>query len=343
MPNPTWACCAEPPPCPTCPDSCEFESSYVFDGFTFQFSFDRSYGSCRPCIYEGGGFNQSFYQDSYAINVTVTQIGQNVLTRQGTEGNCCYVACGTFEVEWEITEDVYYGCCQPPNTPSSTPAVACSNNQTITGVEAVPYVYRIDCVELPVDGCPEDSKRPVWRHIIELCGVQVATSHAKAFADCQYDPPNFDCGYEPAGALYMAGMRFTWWTPLIDLANIVPGMENAMGGPYSAQCAVGPVGPACNPDEDCDAVTTYAEICGPFAVTELPGGCTPTGCQLTGLACANPSFQRFPTLPACLDGCAYPTLPKDLTGNICPCGQWTLECSCIRHDAGWTATYPNYV
>lgn len=341
MTTPHFTCCAEPPPCPTCPEACDFETSYVFDGFSMSFSLDAQHGSCPKCVYEGGGGNGAYYQKSYSVNVTVTQIGQDVLTRYGSEGNCCYKACGTFEVEWEITDDVQYGCCEPENTPSSTPAVACSGTQTITGVEAVPYTYTIECVPAPIDGCPDDAKLgAVWVHTITLCGVQVATSHKKYFADCNYNPTNVDCGEEPGGALFMGGMVLRWWTPLIDLAAITPGMENTIGGPWSRLCndAWG----YC-PGGECPEIFFYET---PFGVGELPSGCTYDlddcylSCQYTP--------NDYPTTLFWIDSsgftsCPYPMDPSRLTGSVCPCGNWTYECLCHRIDAGHVTAYPNYV
>lgn len=337
MPNPTWTCCADPPPCPTCPDSCDFETSYVFDGFALQFTFSSDHGSCQKCTYAGGGGTGSYYQESYSIDVTVTQIGQDVLTRVGSEGNCCYWACGTFEVEWEITDDVQYGCCQPEDQASPTPAIACSGNQTITGVEAVPYVYIIECVPAPVDGCPNDAKLgAVWMHSVYICGVQVATSHKGYVADCNYDPLDVDCGEEPRGPLHMQGCVVRWFTPLVDLAAIVTGSENLMCGPWASAGNNIPTG--CSYSEECPQIYFDFGTCGPFAVQPYDPALV-DACSGVGLN--YPTGLKFPTILACANDC-QPFDPSRLTGSVCPCGNWTYECNCRRIDAGHQVSFPNY-
>jgi len=322
MPNPTWTCCADLPACTTCPDSCDFATSYTFDGFALNFTFAVDHGACPKCTYEGGGGGGAFYQRSYSVNVTVTQIGAAILNRHGT-GTCCYSACGTFEVEWEITEDVVYGCCQPEDQGSPIPAVECSGNQTITGVEAVPYTYTIHCETAPIDGCPDDAKLgAVWVHTIQLKGVQVATSHENYVADCDYNPLDVDCGEEPAGPLYMSGMTLRWWTPLIALNAIVPGMENTMCGPWAQNDSYIPNCPL--PSGCASGGSPYGQgICGPFSV----------GLDYGGL--------KFPTNEFCVASLVCPNPPFPF--NVCPCGQVSSSCICRRIDGGHQTAYPNYV
>lgn len=337
MPNPTWTCCADLPPCPTCVEACDFATSYLFDGFALQFQFSVDRAGCPLCVYEGGGFVGAFLQKSYSVNVDVTQIGQALLTRHGTTSDCCYRACGTMEVEWEITDDVIYGCCAPPNESSPTPIVQCTGNQTITGVEAVPYNYTVRCCPAPIDGCPDDAKRGnVWVHTLVLCGVKIATSHKGYVAECSYNPTAVDCGEEPRGALYMTGMVFRWFTPLIALDDIVPGMENAMCGPYAPSEI--PCG-ACPLPSGCVAVVPYSSQ-APFSVWTLPDGCAVDDCVPD---CAFGS-ELYPTGTFGLGFyCGGPFEVAKMTGNVCPCGQFTIDCACYRVDAGWVAAYPNYV
>jgi len=343
MPNPTWTCCATLPPCPVCPESCDFDTSYTFDGFMLQFTFSSDFGTCPKCVYEGGGGGGDYYQKSYSIDVTVTQLAPAVMTRSGSEGDCCYQACGTFEIEWEITDDVTYGCCQPEDVSSSTPAVECTGGQTIAGVAAVPYRYEIFCRETPIDGCPSDSKLGAqWLHRITLCAVKVATSHKGYVADCNYNPTDVDCGEEPRGALLMSGAIIEWYTPLVDLATLVTADYNRVS---LWSCST--LDDGCTNSEECPTdPDPHDQTFGPFSVGVMPDGCTyddddcalSVGCAVThnvyptnmlGVGSVNPDCDPFD--------------PSRLTGSVCPCGNWSYACGCRRIDAGTNYVFPTFV
>lgn len=321
-----YACCSELPPCPFCIDSCDFATSYQFTGILLTFLWEKSYGNCPPCPYENGSIPTSFKQQSYGVQVTLTQLVPYVLQRFGTPNvsPCYYRACGFLEMEWQIDEDVRYGCCNPVQ---GGPLLAdCDDSQQITGVENVPFCYTIECVDFPLDGCPNDSKGvPVWRHTLVVCGTRVASSSIDFVPDCG---PNPDCGIEPGPALYMTGMTYQWYTPLVALAALGSPDANHLCGPF-ASTDIGCTCSGVTVDED-------NQLCGPFSVYAVGNCQAPWPCVTTNSACQLGAI-RFPTQPQCVQDANCQFTPE------CPCGSVTGTCDCARHDATWSFTYPTYV
>lgn len=318
-----YACCSELPTCPNCVESCDFATSYTFDGIVLNFLHDKSYGNCPPC--NAADTPEEFMQESYSVQVTLTQLAPNVLTRYGTPGvtPCYYQACGMIEMAWLIENQARFGCCDTTNGILAD----CDESQQISGAEMVPYCYTIRCDETQIDGCPDDSKgRAVWRHKLVVCGTRVASSHVKfVVEDCESNP---DCGIEPGGGLYMSGMTFEWWTPLVDLAGLFAADANVICGPYATT------------DESCSCsgitVAHDNALCTPFTVYEVGTCVAPWHCVTNNSACQLGNV-KFGTEGICISDLNCEFTPQ------CPCGTLTGYCDCARHDASWTFLYPTYV
>lgn len=330
-----YACCSDLPPCPNCVESCDFATSYVIDGFQFFFDFARDYGNCVKCAYEGGGGGGSFMQESYSIHVELLQLAPVVLQRFGTPGvtPCHYRACGTFELSWQVEEQATFGCCKPETDPGI--AVECNDSQQMNGAEAVSFCYYVYCAEMPLDACRVDTKgKAVWKHVLRVCGTQMATFHENYVADCNDVEQSYDCGVEPGGRLFLDGMTMVWYTPLVDLATLAPADHDPIMGPYgsdafNANCV-------CGSDTLTDERVAPAQ-CGPWAVSKIPDAAPdPFDPCADGIG-ATQLARKYPTHPICFndENCneGLPTL----------CGDGSIKCNCVRYDSGWSAVWWTYV
>lgn len=314
-----YVCCGDLPPCPDCVEACDFATSYSFTGLAFSFSFDASFGDCLPCPYEGGGGANSFYQRSYSIRVDATQLAAITFTRVGSGSDCRYEACGTLDVTYEVTEDVYYGCCAPEDV-GTGPTAECRDGQTIQGAETVSFSLLAKC-ECENDTCCGTFKDCRWRFTLRICGFPIATSHENYVADCETNP---DCGVEPGGHLFMNGAVISWVTPLVALDTLTEADHCLRYGPYAD--IGGNDGQFCDPE-----INVYGD-CGPFSIQASSTAVAECGESLgTNWALTAPGVC-FP--------CDLTTTPID---GALLCGNWGATCECIRYDAGFTITYPDFV
>lgn len=302
-----YACCSDLPPCPACPETCDFASSYTVENINFEFEYlvERLLGDgCVQC-FDPGDYG---LPDSYNIQISGVQVNPFTITRYGA-GTCCYAGTGFVDISYTITWEQTVICCGTQTAPQRMETIS----QSWSGTETVKVCVSVACSDDPATPCVGATLNPSrWVHRLYVCGFPLSATYntwrrTEHGVPCTTTWPYDEI--EADDSLWVAGAVLTWHSPIMDLAAIGPATKTGRwmfcdfpvelctltecGTMYLYAGLVGPFGVLTvdawdpgDPPDGCDEDISLAPLLTTGGVPGMPESCPPCGNDVQGNKCA---------------------------------------------------------